>query len=563
METLNLGIGGLDDVELIGRGGSSRVYRATQVELDRPVALKVLKAGDDPNVVRRFDRERKAMGRLSLNDGIVPVYSTGITDHGEPYLIMPYYEDGSLQDRMADGPVPWIEAVGYVTEAARTMAAAHEAGVVHLDLKPANILLSSDQQPRIADFGIAKLVNETSTATTTGAAFTPTYSSPEILLGGAATAASDVYGLAATLWAMLAGRPPFRSEESEDNSLMAVVGRVVHQPIENLRHIAPDEVCAVVEKGMAKDPNDRYPTAGAFAQALNDATTSAKSRESRDVAPAPAATSEETTTGSGLLNFEDAVPPRFEPAPAPPRILATGTGFARYGMILGLVVAAGLVIAAVSIAAALLTPDDAGGGADISTVSTTVVDDGSGTSDTAPAGPFLSATTTARATTTTIPTSATTAAATTATTRSTPSTANTTVATTASTTSVTSATTSSSSTSSSSTSSSTTTSSTVVVVTLDPPTEVTAALAGDSVTVSWTPPADTTGLTGYTIVRTGGGVVGNVGAGVTSFADSTIEKGNTYTYRVRALGSPDGPDPSVLSEPSNSVTVPDEPGPTP
>ena len=67
METLNLGIGGLDDVELIGRGGSSRVYRATQVELDRTIALKVLQAGDDPNVVRRFDRERKAMGRLSLN----------------------------------------------------------------------------------------------------------------------------------------------------------------------------------------------------------------------------------------------------------------------------------------------------------------------------------------------------------------------------------------------------------------------------------------------------------------------------------------------------------------
>ncbi|MEL7157973.1 MAG: serine/threonine-protein kinase, partial [Actinomycetota bacterium] len=393
METLNLGIGGLDDIEQIGRGGSSRVYRATQVELDRPVALKVLKAGDDPNVVRRFDRERKAMGRLSLNDGIVPVYSTGITDHGEPYLIMPYYEDGSLQDRMADGPVPWGEAVGYVTEAARTMAAAHEAGVVHLDLKPANILLSSDRQPRIADFGIAKLVNDPSTATNTGAAFTPTYSSPEILLGGAATAASDVYGLAATLWAMLAGRPPFRSQESEDNSLMAVVGRVVHQPIENLRHLAPDEVCAVVEKGMAKDPDERYPTAGAFAQALADATTAASSRESRDVAPMKPADRESTTT-TGLLNFEQAVPPRFEPAPAAPRTLVAGGNYARYWMAAGLAAAAILVVVAVSVAAALLTPDATAGGADVSTVSNTEAGDGdeSGTDD-APSGPVLSATT--------------------------------------------------------------------------------------------------------------------------------------------------------------------------
>ena len=125
------------------------------------------------------------MGRLSLNDGIVPVYSSGMTERGEPYLIMPYYENGSLQDRVNDGPLPWHEAVVYMMEAATTMKAAHEAGVVHLDLKPANILLSANNAPRIADFGIAKLVNDPNTsAKTTGAAFTPTFSAPEVLLGG-------------------------------------------------------------------------------------------------------------------------------------------------------------------------------------------------------------------------------------------------------------------------------------------------------------------------------------------------------------------------------------------
>lgn len=334
METLDLGIDGLDDVEQIGRGGSSRVYRAKQVELDRLVALKVLKAGDDPNVVRRFDRERKAMGRLSLNEGIVPVYSSGLTDSGEPYLIMPYYEKGSLQDRLNRGPVPWEEAVHYITAAARTMAAAHEAGVVHLDLKPANILLSSENAPRIADFGIAKLVNDPSSSSTTGAAFTPSFSSPEILLGSSATPASDVYGLAATLWSLIAGRPPFRAENGDDNTLMAVVGRVVHQPIEDLRHLAPGELCSVIETAMAKDPSDRYPTAGALAQALAAVTENLTTGHGPRLWNFDETTALQEPPVGGGLQFEEAVPPGFVPASpiglagglSPPRLTAIGAG---------------------------------------------------------------------------------------------------------------------------------------------------------------------------------------------------------------------------------------------
>ncbi len=270
VETLDLGIDGLDHVELIGRGGSSRVYRARQTELDRLVALKVINVTDDSDVARRFDRERKAMGRLSLNDGIVPIYSSGLTDNGEPYLIMPYYPNGSLQDRLERGRVPWTEAVEYITAVAATLAAAHQSGVVHLDLKPANILLAANGTPRIADFGIAKLISEQAAAKTTGAAFTPSFSAPEALLGGATTAASDVYGLAATLWALIAGRAPFRDIDG-DNSLMAVIGRVVHHQVPDLRHLAPDSICSIIETGMAKEPSARYPTAGAFAQALASA----------------------------------------------------------------------------------------------------------------------------------------------------------------------------------------------------------------------------------------------------------------------------------------------------
>ena len=296
VEAIKLGIDGLDRIELIGRGGSSRVYRAHQVDMDRDVALKVLNATDDPEVLKRFDRERRAMGRLSLSDGIVPIYSSGRTERGEPYLVMPFYPDGSLQDRLAEGPLPWNEAVGYLTAAANTMTAAHENNVVHLDLKPANILLSSDGIPRIADFGIAKLLGDQTASKTTGASFTPAYTSPEILMGGDITPAADVYGLAATLWALISGRPPFRAIDG-DNSVMAVINRVVHTPPDDLRQRCPEAVCEVIERGMAKDPTVRYASAGAFATALASALPGAT--KSPSVPPPETSTSSPTVNGSG------------------------------------------------------------------------------------------------------------------------------------------------------------------------------------------------------------------------------------------------------------------------
>ncbi len=314
METLNLGIDGLDEIEQIGHGGSSRVYRATQRDLDRTVALKVLTRSDDPEVGRRFDRERKAMGRLSLNEGIVPVYSTGVTEQGEPYLLMPYYPNGSLQDRLEDGPVPWRDAVRYVASAAATMADAHQMGVVHLDLKPANILLSTNGEPRIADFGIARLVSEQAHTTNSNAAFTPTFTAPETLLGEEATATADVYGLAATLWALIAGRPPFRATGGEDNTLMAIVGRVVHQPIGDLRDLAPDPICRVIETATAKDPASRYPTAGALGLALHEAIDEVE----RADWPAPSMPAAGPTGGDGTTAPMALSAAATVPASAPP-----------------------------------------------------------------------------------------------------------------------------------------------------------------------------------------------------------------------------------------------------
>ncbi|MGH1490478.1 MAG: protein kinase domain-containing protein [Acidimicrobiales bacterium] len=290
----NLGIDGLEDVEQIGTGGSSRVYRARQVDLDRIVAVKVLNPGHDQGVSKRFDRERKAMGRLSLHEGIVPVYSSGLTAHSEPYLVMPYYANGSLQDQIDAGAMEWQTAVSYIDVAAETIAAAHDEGVVHLDLKPANILLTNQGAPRIADFGIAKLTSGqgASAGTTGGAAFTPAYSAPETFLDGETGPPSDVYGLGATLWALLVGHPPFLTP-GDDTNLMAVIGRVVNNPVGDLRHFTPEQVCNVIERAMAKEPEDRYQSAREFSTALKNAAAAS----SADFEPAAV-----ETPGTMLLN---------------------------------------------------------------------------------------------------------------------------------------------------------------------------------------------------------------------------------------------------------------------
>ncbi len=334
-----LAIEGLEDVVQIGTGGSSRVYRARQTALDRVVAVKVINASQDPSVARRFDRERKAMGRLSSHEGIVPVYSTGVTGTGEPYLVMPYYPDGSLQDQIDAGPVPWQIAVRYVDVAAETISVAHGAGIVHLDIKPANILLTPSGAPRIADFGIAKLTSSTHTARTTGTAFTPAYSAPETFLDGKATPAADVYGLGATLWALLVGHPPFLAP-GDDSNLMAVIGRVVNNPTAQINHLAPQQICEVVYKAMEKRPQDRFASASDFSAALKQAleagqNTAANTHAAAAPAPVHAGASTQVFAASGpvvasartmepgpaTVQPYDEPAPVFETAPTPGRSL--------------------------------------------------------------------------------------------------------------------------------------------------------------------------------------------------------------------------------------------------
>jgi serine/threonine-protein kinase PknK len=282
---VELGIAGVEDAVLIGSGGSGRVYRARQPHLDREVAVKIIAAAGDPAIVRRFERERRALGRLSGIDGILTIHDAGTTPTGDLYLITPYESHGSLRDRMDEtGPMHWQQACGFIELAALAVDEAHTQGIVHRDLKPGNILITAKGRPVIADFGIARIATETTAATTTGLTLTPAYSPPEAFDDSDGSIAGDVYSLAATLWALIAGRPPF-TEPGEQATMTRLIGRIIHTEVGDLRPLAPPQLCAVIERAMAKDPDRRHPRARDLADELTRARQDAAGYQPQPATP--------------------------------------------------------------------------------------------------------------------------------------------------------------------------------------------------------------------------------------------------------------------------------------
>jgi hypothetical protein len=264
-------IPGVERLQPIARGGHSVVYRGWQADLGRDVAVKVLTSSleggaDDA----QWRREITAMGRLSDHPNIVAAYTGGVTDDGRPYLVMPHLPEGSLGDRVRrSGPLPPAEVAALGAQLAGALAAAHDAGVLHRDVKPDNVMLSAYGQPQLTDFGIARLLDATTTMTRTIHA-TVAYAAPEVLLGQPATAAADVYGLGATLHACLAGAPPFPS--TEHDNVVSLVSRITTQPPPDLRPLGvPDALASVIEHALAKRPTERIPDASELRRRLESA----------------------------------------------------------------------------------------------------------------------------------------------------------------------------------------------------------------------------------------------------------------------------------------------------
>ncbi|HJZ89998.1 MAG TPA: protein kinase [Gemmataceae bacterium] len=253
--------------EMLGRGGMGVVFRATQLGLNRTVALKMILAGHlaGERQVERFRAESRAIAQLK-HPNVVQVYEVG--EHaGLPYFSLEYCPGGTLERLAGKEPLAPERSAALIEPLARAAAAFHAAGIIHRDLKPANVLLDADGTPKITDFGLAQNVADIGQLTATGAVLgTPSYLAPEQARGEPATPAADQYGLGATLYALLTGRPPFRGTSAIDTLEQVRT----HEPVAptQLQPGCPPDLETICLKAMSKDPAKRYPSCAAFADDL-------------------------------------------------------------------------------------------------------------------------------------------------------------------------------------------------------------------------------------------------------------------------------------------------------
>ncbi|CAN5325049.1 serine/threonine-protein kinase [soil metagenome] len=255
----------------LGRGGMATVYLARDVKHDRQVALKVLHPDLSTALgAERFTREIRTAARLQ-HPNILGVFDSGESD-GQLWFTMPYADGESLRDRLTREPqLPIEDAIRIATEAARGLAHAHAHGVVHRDIKPENLLLARDGSTLVADFGIARSSTTDASITGTGMSLgTPAYMSPEQASGEREIdARADIYALAAVLYEMLAGEPPFTGPNAQ-----AIIARLLTQdprPIHPIRPAVPRALDAVIARAMSRVPVDRYAAMDAFMASMRAA----------------------------------------------------------------------------------------------------------------------------------------------------------------------------------------------------------------------------------------------------------------------------------------------------
>jgi serine/threonine-protein kinase PknK len=264
----DVAITGYRDFEQIGQGGFGVVYRAWQERPGRYVAVKVLAvASGGKDAVDRFQREGEFTGRLTGHPNVVTVLDMGVVRSGRPYVVTEYYERGSLKRRLDEaGPLPLEEVLRIGVRIAGALAAAHEAGILHRDVKPQNILISRYGEPALADFGIARLL-DAGEVSTQSSMLTPHHAAPEVLDGRQPSPATDTYALGSTLYQLLAGRSAFQGET--DEGIAPVLRRIItDDPPEIPRSDVPSQVTAVIRRSMAKSPGERLGEPLALAREL-------------------------------------------------------------------------------------------------------------------------------------------------------------------------------------------------------------------------------------------------------------------------------------------------------
>jgi tRNA A-37 threonylcarbamoyl transferase component Bud32 len=269
------GLTGFADVEAVAAGASSEVFRARQPDFDRVVAVKVFSVTlSDKRTRERFAQELAVTGRLDGLDNIVVVHDRGITPSNHPFLVMRWYDGGSLADAIAaEGPLEIERVLRLGVRLTAALAEAHGRSVVHRDLKPANVLLTARDEPVLADFGVSTLTSATTAATR---ALTPVHAAPEMFNDAAVDERSDIWSMGSTLYTALAARPPFAAsaavgEGAGTEGLLPMLLRLANEPLPPLvRQDVPPSLWAVLERSMAKQPADRFASATEMTVALQD-----------------------------------------------------------------------------------------------------------------------------------------------------------------------------------------------------------------------------------------------------------------------------------------------------
>jgi tRNA A-37 threonylcarbamoyl transferase component Bud32 len=254
---------------VLGSGGFATVYRTWQVAVGRETAVKVdsrvLHAERDE---RRFFREVRAAGRLSGHPNVIDVYDAGTLRDGRPYLVMELCPGGSLNDEVRrSGPMSAARACRVGVSLADALAAAHASGVLHRDIKPANILVNRYGVVGLSDFGLASIIEASGEQSVSRDALTPAYAPPESFHEAEPTAAADVYSLAATLYALMAGRPPRFPAGGPRSPGVATILALHGQPVDDIPGLPPP-MLAILRQCLAADPAQRLPSAAALRDGL-------------------------------------------------------------------------------------------------------------------------------------------------------------------------------------------------------------------------------------------------------------------------------------------------------